>query len=127
MFLNNITLTVIRRTPAADPWSTGDYDPGAEATHTVALADVQPLSDKDLANLPERLQASAKHKLIIPASADLRLGGEDASEPPDLILFEGQRYRLVSLRKWPSFLIKHAKYAMVLPESLEMRPDGAGS
>jgi len=127
MLLGNTTVNIIRRAPGTND-RTG-YTPGAETTTSSAAASVQPITGEDVNLLPERLQASAQWKMYLPQAVDIRVAFDAAGNItddalPDLIEYEGVRYRVYASNKYRHFLIRHSRYFLILPESYEERPDG---
>lgn len=97
---------VTRRGVGAYNQATGRYME-AESTTFETLASVQPLTGKDLDNLPHaRKQKGAfsiytKDKLNLPAEGGA-LG--------DLVTIHGDRYEVLAMEEWQNRLIPHYKY-----------------
>ena len=91
------TLTMVRRTPGALGES-GFRTDGTEVTSSFQ-GSVAPLSQDMLKRIPEGKRAD--RSIGIYTTQELRVGGADSGELPDLVVHAGQRFEVVSVHPWP--------------------------
>jgi hypothetical protein len=94
--LNPGTYTVKRR--AAGTYTQGRYTAGAQTTLSI-VADVQPVTGRELRDLPEG-QRGDETKLVI-TETELRV--RQPSSESDLVTIGGEDYRVVKVERWESF------------------------
>jgi hypothetical protein len=94
--------TVTRQSPGT--YVQGRYTPGTESTFTV-VASVQPVTGRDLQDLPEGQYANEVKKLY--TAVELRTRHPDSE--PDRINIYGETYTVIQVNRWDGFGDKHYK------------------
>jgi len=97
---------ITRQTPGS--YISGVWVPGTDSTFTI-MASVQPLSDKDLVNLPEGRRASDVIKLYTDTVL-LTVEDKGENQQPDKIEWRGFDYEISSVSVRQMDVINHYRY-----------------
>jgi len=93
----NVTGGVTIRRGSAGSSIKGRYTPGSTSDTTGVVASVQPVTGNELERLPEGIRSRRPAKLY--TETEIKQADSVAGTPPDLIIWDGETWEVLSVEK----------------------------